>query len=83
MRKIYLLMLTLFCAVGAWAETVITDISNLSNDKIYVLKSGRSTTTVNHYLLLGQDKGLTQEGVMHVMPYTVINFLNITNQKKS
>ena len=56
MRKFYSLLLMLLCAVGAWAqtETVITDIASLSNNKIYVLKSGRSaetTATKNEYLL--------------------------------
>ena len=60
MRKFYSLLLMLLCAVGAWAqtETVITDIASLSNDKIYVLKSGRSaetTATKNEYLLYHTD----------------------------
>ena len=54
MRKFYSLLLMLLCAVGAWAQTAITEITSLSNDKIYVLKSGRSaeqTATKNEYLL--------------------------------
>ena len=57
MRKFYSLLLMLLCAVGAWAqtETVITDIASLSNDKIYVLKSGRTTATDAYYLLYHTD----------------------------
>ena len=58
MRKFYSLLLMLLCAVGAWAQTeqtVITEISSLSNEKIYVLKSGRTTTTQDYYLLYHTD----------------------------
>ena len=38
MRKIYLFLLTLFCAVGASAQQ-ITQPSNISNDKCYTIKA--------------------------------------------
>ncbi len=38
MRKIYLFLLTLFCAVGASAQQ-ITQLTNISNDKCYTIKS--------------------------------------------
>lgn len=39
MRKIYLFLLTLLCAVGASAQTTITELSGISNDKSYTIKS--------------------------------------------
>ena len=42
MKKIFFLMLTLLCcAVQGWADKV-TDLSQLSNDKVYVISSERA-----------------------------------------
>lgn len=48
MRKIYLSLLALVCTVGAWAqETSISDVSKLSNTKVYYLKSERGNLVYN------------------------------------
>lgn len=39
--------------VGAWAQ--VSSLDGLSNDKVYTLKSGRSTETTSHYLLYHAD----------------------------
>ena len=52
MRKITSLLMLLCMFVGtAWGQISISQLSDLSNDKAYVLKSGRSSGTTNHYLL--------------------------------
>ena len=43
MRKISLMLVTLFCTLfAAQAQTTVTDLSQLSNDKVYTLKSERA-----------------------------------------
>ena len=43
MRKISLMLVTLFCTLfAAQAQTTVTDLSQLSNDKVYTLKSERT-----------------------------------------
>lgn len=48
MRKFTLLFAFLLSLVGVTqAQTVVTDLANLSNDKLYVLSTGRGTLQVN------------------------------------
>ena len=43
MRKISLMLVSLFCTLfAAQAQTLVTDLSQLSNDKVYTLKSERA-----------------------------------------
>ena len=42
MRKISLMLVTLFCTLFAAQAQTVTDLSQLSNDKVYTLKSARA-----------------------------------------
>ena len=43
MRKISLMLVTLFCTLfAAQAQTLVTDLAQLSNDKVYTLRSERA-----------------------------------------
>ena len=54
MRKITSLLMLLCVFVGtAWGQ--VAKLEDLSNDKVYVLKSGRSSNTQSHYLLYHTD----------------------------
>ena len=53
MRKFTSLMLMLLCAVTTWSQ--ISALTELSNDKVYTFKSGRSSDTQAHYLLYHAD----------------------------
>ncbi len=51
MRKLYALLTLMLFAGTAWAQTAITSLSQLSNSKVYYLKSGRTTASKDHYLV--------------------------------
>ena len=53
MKKLLLLFAVLLGTVGAWAQ--VSSLDDLSNDKLYTLKSGRSSGTTSHYLLYHED----------------------------
>ena len=42
MRKLFVFMLTLLCAVGAWADVSELKVSDGSNTHYYLIKSYRS-----------------------------------------
>ncbi|MCI7644774.1 MAG: hypothetical protein MSS47_00465, partial [Bacteroidales bacterium] len=51
MRKLYVLLALLLCVGTAWGQTAITSLDQLSNSKVYYLKSGRSSGSTSHYLV--------------------------------
>lgn len=53
MKKLLLLFAVLLGTVGAWAQ--VSSLDGLSNDKVYTLKSGRSSDATSHYLLYHVD----------------------------
>lgn len=72
MRKITSLLM-LFCAFVGTAWGQIENLENLSNDKVYVLKSGRTTADASHYLLYHTDApnnlSSTYSGQGHQLEY--------------
>lgn len=55
MRKLYVLLTLLLFTGTAWAQTAITSLDQLSNSKVYYLKSGRSNANTSHYFLYHED----------------------------
>ena len=72
MRKFTSLMLMLLCAVATWAQ--VSALTDLSNDKVYTFKSGRSSDSQAHYLLYHADApnnlSSTYSGQGHTMDYS-------------
>ena len=73
MRKITSLLMLLCMFVGtAWGQSV-AKLDDLSNDKVYVLKSGRTTADASHYLLYHTDApnnlSSTYSGQGHKLDY--------------
>ena len=72
MRKFTLILASLFLTIGAMAQ--VTSLANLSNEKVYTFKSGRSNATTSHYLLYHTDApnnlSSTYSNQGHSMTYT-------------
>ena len=72
MRKFTLILASLFLTIGAMAQ--VTSLAELSNEKVYTFKSGRSNATTSHYLLYHTDApnnlSSTYSSNGHSMTYT-------------
>ena len=55
MRKSFTLLFAALLACVGVAKAQIASVDDLSNDKVYTLKSGRSNETTSHYLLYHTD----------------------------